>query len=332
MPGLPRRHPMVNPSGRMDDLGRAIDLYVGELARGGCTPETLRTYRRILDLFADRYEAKAVASITANDCRSFLDRWATAKPPTLAQYVSILRGFFAFLYEEGAIAETPMARIKRPRRPAPEDTEVVTISTGEALRILEACEDWQEVLCVATALYSGARRGALSKVRRRDLDLEAGTIRFLEKGRKVVTKPVPDEYLAILRAAEADGIWTSRRTTSSRIVAQRPYADANARTRSFGRRSVGLRRGLESALTCMPSARPSPSSTTTHTPNGFSTSRNSWVTPVWRQRSSTCAAATRRAGWRRCETCPGRPPCYHRKHRRRIRDSNPCYRRERAAS
>jgi len=197
------------PPQAVSDLGKAIDIYLGELARRSCTRETLRTYGRILNLFADRFEAKLLEEITVTDCRSFLDRWSTASPATQAQYVSILRGFFAFLVEEAAITETPMTKIKRPRRLPPEETEVVSISSQEARRILEACEDWQEVLCVATALYLGARRAALSKVRRRDVDLEAGTIRFLEKGRKVAIKPIPDEYLAVLRAADDDGIWLS---------------------------------------------------------------------------------------------------------------------------
>jgi integrase len=102
-----------------------------------------------------------------------------------------------------------MEKIKRPRRLPPEETQVVSISTADARRIINACDDWQEILCVTTALYLGARRGALAKVRRRDLDLEAGTIRFFEKGRKVAVKPLPDEYLAILRMADDDGIWLS---------------------------------------------------------------------------------------------------------------------------
>jgi integrase len=248
------------------DLGKAIDIYLGELARRSCTEETLRTYRRILNLFADRFEAKLLEEITVTDCRSFLNRWSSASAATQAQYVSILRGFFAFLVDEGAIAETPMARIKRPRRLPPEDTDVVSISTTDARRILEACEDWQEVLCVATALYLGARRGALSKVRRRDLDLDAGTVRFLEKGSKVAVKPIPDEYLAVLRAADDDGIWLSPENYLIRPVAQRPYAAANAPTRSSGRRSVGLRRGWGSGLTSTLSALPSRCSSLTCTP------------------------------------------------------------------
>jgi integrase len=72
-----------------------------------------------------------------------------------------------------------------------------------------ACEDWQELLCVTTAAYLGPSRAALARARRYDVDLARGTIRFLEKGGKVATKPLPDEYLAILAAAERDGLWNS---------------------------------------------------------------------------------------------------------------------------
>jgi integrase len=75
--------------------------------------------------------------------------------------------------------------------------------------MLEACEDWQELLCVATAVYLGPRRAALARVRRGDVDLARGTVRFIEKGGKVAVKPLPDEYLAILIAAERDGLWNA---------------------------------------------------------------------------------------------------------------------------
>jgi integrase/recombinase XerD len=211
------------------DLGRAIDLYLGELARRNCSAETLRTYRRILDLFADRFEAKPLDEITVTDCRTFLDRWSTASASTLAQSVSILRGFFGFLLDEGMIERTPMERIKRPRRLPPEETDVVSVSTSDAEKVIEACLDWQELLCVTTALYLGARRGALAKVRRRDVDLEAGTIRFLEKGRKVAIKPMPDEYLAILSTAEDDGVWSS---PEDYLIPNRRPASVRRRERS----------------------------------------------------------------------------------------------------
>lgn len=48
----------------------------------------------------------------------------------------------------------------------------------------------------------------MSGLRRRDANFERGAIRFREKGRKVIEKPIPDELLAILRAADEAGTWT----------------------------------------------------------------------------------------------------------------------------
>jgi integrase len=86
---------------------------------------------------------------------------------------------------------------------------VVTVSAEDVGRMLDACETWQEYLCLTTAVYLGARRRALARVCRRDVDLENGTIRFVEKGPKIITKPLPDEYAQILWAAQAAGIWKS---------------------------------------------------------------------------------------------------------------------------
>src|SRR5258708_4570958 len=70
-----------------------------------------------------------------------------------------------------------------------------------------ACWPDQKPVRVLSAL--GARRRALANARLRDVDFEHGVIRLVEKGRKVLTKPVPDEYVTILRAAGAAGIWKS---------------------------------------------------------------------------------------------------------------------------
>jgi integrase/recombinase XerD len=182
---------------------------MGEMARRGRSRATRTAYRRILETFADRYPKAAVHELAPEDCRRFLDQWKDAAPSTMAQRVSILAGFFAWLYQEGIIEENPMARVKRPPQRRPEDVEVVSVSVDEVERIFAACDDWQELLCISTAAYLGPRRSAIAAVRRKDADLQAGTVRFREKGGKVVVKPVPDEYLAILRAAEANGVWAS---------------------------------------------------------------------------------------------------------------------------
>ena len=61
----------------------------------------------------------------------------------------------------------------------------------------------------------GPRRHAAAQVRQRDVDLKRGTMRFQEKGGKIVVKPMPDELVAILSAAweylqtaaSVNGVW-----------------------------------------------------------------------------------------------------------------------------
>lgn len=192
---------------RMSDLDYAIDAYLDELTIRGRSPATRLKYQEVLFQFATITKLDYCDEATPAICRDFLGRWATASPSTLALYVSILRGFFAFLEDETVITESPMANIKRPPRKRPEDLDVVTVSGNEVMRIFEACQQWDEVLCISLLMYLGPRRGATAKLRRKDLDLDRGVVKFKEKGGKVITKPMPDELWLILRTAEEASVW-----------------------------------------------------------------------------------------------------------------------------
>lgn len=189
----------------------AIDRYEGELARRGRTKATRRKYcQEVLYSFADHLGRTGLPEATTDDCRRFLDRWINASPSTLALYVSILRGFFDFCLDEGWIAANPMDPVKRPKRKRPEDLDVVTVSSSDvADKLMAACQDWDELLCVCGIAYIGSRRNAIAVARRRDVDLDKGTIRLHEKGGKTVTRPIPDELAAIIRAADENQVWAS---------------------------------------------------------------------------------------------------------------------------
>jgi integrase len=190
-------------------IAEAIDLYLGDLARRGRSPRTLDAYRRKLDGLADVVRDAYVDEIALCDYERFLNRWVVSAPSTLASAVSLVKGFSEFLWERGYTNEHVAYPLKRPRRPRPEELDVKTVGSDDVRRMLDACETWQEFLCLATALYLGARRRALARVRRRDVDFERATVRFVEKGRKVLTKPLPNEYVGILQAADEAGLWKS---------------------------------------------------------------------------------------------------------------------------
>jgi len=188
-------------------FGEAIDLYIGDLARRSKAQSTRDSYRRLLNDFAELVRDKDVDQLHLADYERFLDRWTNGEPSTLAAGVSLVRGFSRFLWERGYAGSNVADPLKRPRRKRPEDLDVVTVTREDVERLIAACVTWQETLCIATAVYCGARRGALARVRRRDVDLVRGSISFFEKGGKRITKPLPTEYLALLREAEQYGIW-----------------------------------------------------------------------------------------------------------------------------
>ena len=190
-------------------LSRAIDLWLGELARSGRTVSTRRSYERYLFKFVDQLERSrpdvAVREVTANDCRAFLDRWSHASSATVCTIHSALNGLFSWLHLEGELDANPTGRIARPRRQRPEDTDVVIVTPKDVQRMLAASADWQEFLCLSVLAYLGPRRDSASRLRWRDVDLDEGTLRFREKGGKVSVKPMPDDLTKILRAASESG-------------------------------------------------------------------------------------------------------------------------------
>jgi integrase len=190
-------------------IGDAIDLYLGELARRGRSPRTIREYFRKLCRFADDVRDAYVHEIEIRDYERFLDRWRDSGRSTLASSVSLEKGFSEYLFERGYASEHVAYPLRRPPRLRPEDIDVVTVSSADVRRMLESCETWQEYLCLTTAIYLGSRRAALARVRLADVDFENGRIRFVEKGAKVQTKPFPAEYESILRAALDAGVWKS---------------------------------------------------------------------------------------------------------------------------
>lgn len=192
---------------RMSELNYAIDAYIGDLARRGRSKETRRKYTTVLWKLSDHVQERDCDAITAEQCRSFLDRWVDASASTMALHVSILAGFFQFLVGETVLEQSPMRNIRRPARKRPEDLDVVTVGESDVGRMIRACTETDELVCIAMLAYTGARRTALANLRRRDLDLDHGLVRFREKGSKVIVKPLPDELHALLRDLDEGGEW-----------------------------------------------------------------------------------------------------------------------------
>jgi integrase len=182
---------------------------MGELARAGRMPSTRFAYERYLFKFVEHVERTRtdvdVREVTADDCRSFLDKWIDRSPSTVASIHSALNGLFSWLYLDEEIDTNPMLRVKRPRRLRPEDVEVVIVSTVDVEKMLAGTQGWQEFLCLSVLAYTGLRRESAARLRWKHVDLVEGTYSVTEKGRKFAVKPMPWELLEIFRAAVESG-------------------------------------------------------------------------------------------------------------------------------
>jgi integrase len=192
-------------------IDRAIDLFLSDLSRRGRAERTRTSYRRILDLFADRFPHEWDAGkVTEDEISAFIDQWVRRgrKPGTLAQVHAPLNGLFRFLYRTRRIKRNPMEFIPPPTRQSAGDVDVVRVSPLDVPRLLREARPGTERNAVAIVAYLGPRRRAAALVRLRDYDRRTGEITFHEKGGKTITKPVPAELAQILSGSIARGeIW-----------------------------------------------------------------------------------------------------------------------------
>ncbi len=171
-------------------LSRAVDLWMGELARAGRTASSRASYERNLHKLIDQIERRkqdaTVRDVTTNDCRAFLDNWIGRSPSTVATIHSALNGLFSWLYLESEIDANPMTRVARPRRPRPGDVEVVIVTPRDVERMFAAVETWQELLCLIGARLHGDSSSVREPVCAGGRSIYSeGTIRVREKGNKV---------------------------------------------------------------------------------------------------------------------------------------------------
>ncbi len=210
---------------RYMDISRAADDWLDELARKGRSPRTIDSYRRILDTLREKLGPVDVGDITAPQLRRFLDKTSTnaskwnlgapKAPGTRATEITVLNNFFDFLTAEQYVKNNPTRRhgmriLSRPTIGRAEDNDaIVSVTSGDVRRMLDACRDWDEKLCLYTLAYLGPRRHALALTKIHDYDETATppTLTFREKGRKTIAKPVPARLAQIIAAARADGVY-----------------------------------------------------------------------------------------------------------------------------
>ena len=92
-------------------LSRAVDRWMGELARAGRTEGTRFSYERYLWKPIDHLERShpdiVVREVTKDDCRAFLDQWNGRSASTVASIHSALNGLSCGFTSKARSIPTP---------------------------------------------------------------------------------------------------------------------------------------------------------------------------------------------------------------------------------
>lgn len=144
--------------------------------RPGLRPKTIQLYRYLLRCYlAPGFAAQSVRGITEADVR----RWradmltAGATPVTTAKAYRLLKSIMATAADDGLIRRNP-CRVrgagseKSPERPV--------LSVAQVYALADAAGPRYRLL-VLLACFCGLRWGELAALRRRDIDINAGTVR-----------------------------------------------------------------------------------------------------------------------------------------------------------
>jgi integrase len=179
----------------------ALGMLVGQYIRWfrnewGATEATIRDYESILARMSLMLEDRDPINVSIEDLREVIDLWAGKSARTRQKVTSVVRAFWAWAEEQGHVAISPAARIRRPRA----ERKVAELLPLDARpRLLTKAKHPRDRLALFCLLALGLRRAELAVIQIRDFDAQRGILRVYGKGRKERLLPVRGPVLAELR-------------------------------------------------------------------------------------------------------------------------------------
>lgn len=182
---------------RKSALGTLVGRYIRWLRNEyGATASTVRDYEAILARMSLTLADRAVIEVSVDDLRDVIDLWSLQTARTRAKVTSVIRAFWAWAEEQGHVAISPAARIRRPKTERKVARVLPLNARPRLLGVARAPRDRLGLFCL---LGLGLRRAELAGIQVRDFDADRGWLRVRGKGRKERIMPLRGPILAELR-------------------------------------------------------------------------------------------------------------------------------------
>lgn len=193
-----------------------IDDFLSSLsAERGYSVNTCRAYQRDLESFVDfarresgrrRFNPERVDRLTVRAYLAELHR--VNRKSTIARKLSALRSFYRYLLRRGVVSANPADSVRTPKQ---ERRIPACLTVDDIFRLLDAIPlesrlDLRNRAIFETLYSSGLRVSELTGLDTANVDLDAGLVRVLGKGRKERLVPVGQKAVDAIRAYR-DRVW-----------------------------------------------------------------------------------------------------------------------------
>lgn len=174
---------------RATPIGQLVGRYIRwcRNERGFVEQTTIRDYEGTLARMSVTLAHMEVDQVTIEDLRLVIDLWADREPRTRAKVTSAIRSFWKWAEDEGHVALSPAAKIRRPKVPH-KAVDLLPRLTDTVL--LDAAENVRDELALLVLLDYGLRRSELRGILVRDVDLGRRTLTVFGKGQKSRVLPL----------------------------------------------------------------------------------------------------------------------------------------------
>jgi site-specific recombinase XerC len=183
-------------------LADAIGRYLGQLADVRlASSHTVSNYRRDLNHFLAFAGDRPLSDIGRHTVRDWLVHMHAGglSAATLARRLSALSGLLGFAVECGWLADNVAAGVRPPKRPRRLPRNMSPEQTGLLMHGTDAGSEARDLALVAVLYGCGLRVSEAVGLDLGDVDLYAGELRVLGKGRKERIVPIPGQVLALIR-------------------------------------------------------------------------------------------------------------------------------------
>lgn len=178
-------------------LGTLVARYIRWMRNEyGATKSTITDYEAILARMCLTLADREVIEVTIEDLRDVIDLWSMQTARTRQKVTSVIRSFWNWAEEQGHIAISPAARIRRPRAERRVAQVLPFDSRPKLLLVAKSPRDRLGLYCL---LELGLRRNELTNIRFRDFDPDRGWLRVFGKGQKERILPLRGPILDELR-------------------------------------------------------------------------------------------------------------------------------------